>query len=635
MTEGTDSGATEKDGCAGEESQEAGERGRTDSRRFRWKAGNPNTVFGFLILFASPFVMYGVFEWITGSLSQIGGRPLFWNLALFFLIYLAVFGVTSSMRIGYTVLNAFFTFWALAEYFVVSFRSRPILVWDLLAFRTAATVAGNYRYEITAGILTGVCAVVIWTALIWIFPVKPSGRRFRACLAAASAGLFAAGVFSFYTAVLPGSGMGVNMWDPLSSYESQGTLLSTMCAVTYLSVDPPEGYSQAAVTEAVERVEASKEETDLPFASESDIVPTNIICIMNESFSDLRKVGEFETDEPFLSFYDSLSENTVKGDLYVPVFGSMTCNSEFEFLTGNSISFAPEGSVPFQVYMRNPSYSLASILKNHGYRTVGIHPNERTNWNRDQAYAAMGFDEFYGIESFEEPIPRVRYQIADMADYGKIMELTESKQEGEPLFIFDVTMQNHGGYEEDWEATVHLTEYEDMPKTEQYLSVIRESDKALETLLEHYSNVDEPTMIVMFGDHQPAVEEEFFEALYGMPLDQLDYQDLMRRYITPFLIWTNYDTGSMENVSMSAQFLSGAVLERANVELTDYLAFLNQVYQATPVVHIYGYMRNDGVRVSWNGWRDQPEYGMYMDLWYLQYNNMFDKKRMDWVFGGT
>lgn len=42
------------------------------------------------------------------------------------------------------------------------------------------------------------------------------------------------------------------------------------------------------------------------------------------------------------------------------------------------------------------------------------------------------------------------------------------------------------------------------PKVDQYLSLIKKSDTALQELIEYYSQVDEPTIICIFGDHQPS-----------------------------------------------------------------------------------------------------------------------------------
>ena len=162
-------------------------------------------------------------------------------------------------------------------------------------------------------------------------------------------------------------------------------------------------------------------------------------------------------------------------------------------------------------------------------------------------------------------------------------------------------MQNHGGYEDEYEATVHLTDMTDMPMAEQYLSLIRESDQALQYLLEYYSQIDEPTMIVLFGDHQPSIEPEFYETLYGSPISELSPEKLVERYITPFIIWTNYETDCRMDEKMSVQYFPCAILERANLELTDYMCLLDTMYQSAPVVHIFGYYNSDYEWESWTG----------------------------------
>lgn len=585
---------------------------------------------GAALLAAMPAVMYLIFEFITGSLMEIRGIYLVLNLLLFYAVYLVLFAVTNAMRPVYLFLNAVFTVWALAEYYVVLFRARPILLWDVLAIRTAATVSGNYSYEITGRLAAGVILMLIMDVLIWKFPFRMKKGKVHAAAAVLTTAAFAVTVGAGLKTAVEKYQLDVSMWNPEESYETYGTVLCTARMFGYLDVDPPEGYSISAVEGIGQEIRDLKGES-LPWKGADGTVPTNIICIMNESFSELNVIAPFETDKPYLSYYHSLQENCIKGDLYLPVFGSMTSNSEYEFLTGNSMAFAPSGSVPYQIYMRNPTYSLPLILKDLGYRTVAMHPYPAENWNREDAYRAMGFDEFLAGDYFEDS-PVIRNYVSDIGDYDKIIEVTEQKPEGEPLFIFNVTMQNHGGYEEDYESTVHLTEYEDMPMTEQYLSLIRESDEALEYLLEYYSQVEEPTMVVLFGDHQPSVEPEFYDALYGCSIDTLKPEDYLRRYITPFLVWTNYPSESSTEEAFSAQYLSNVVLQRANLPLTDYLYFLNSMQKAAPVVHMLGYYNEEMQWESWTGWRDKKEYPVFHQFEMLQYHNMFEKKRADSLF---
>ena len=177
-----------------------------------------------------------------------------------------------------------------------------------------------------------------------------------------------------------------------------------------------------------------------------------------------------------------------------------------------------------------------------------------------------------------------------------------------------------------------MTDYQDMPMTEQYLSLIRESDQALQYLIEYYENVDEPTMIILFGDHQPSVEDTFYEALYGCSLEEAAGEDYLRRYITPFLVWTNYDTESMLEENLSAMFLSCTILERANLEITDFISFLCFLYRQCPVVHILGYYTSDMVWESWSHWEEKKEYPLFHWFDMLQYHNMFERNRITSLF---
>lgn len=592
----------------------------------KWKKISRTEIISIAVLIATPLLMYVLFEWTTGNLLTVRGIYLVLNLILFVLVYLTAFAVTNSMRFSYLALNVIFFIWSAAEYFVVQFRSRPIMLWDIMAVRTAATVAGNYQYVPSFAMVVSAVVLAVWGILVWKFPVKIHSWKKHLAAAAAMVGITAVGITGFFHDSISRFQIEIGMWDPAASYGEYGYLVSTLRLAGYLTVEAPEGYSASAVRQLQAEIEETKGEMELEWAANTDIIPENIICIMNESFSDLRVIADFATDIPFLSFYDSLSENCIKGEAYVPVFGSMTCNTEYEFLTGNSMAFAPENSVPFQIYTRNPEYSLPLILKNYGYRTVALHPYPKGNWNRETVYEHMGFDEFYGLEYFQDA-PQLRNYTTDQGDYQKIIDLTEEKDEGSPLFIFNVTMQNHGGYEAEYESTVHLTELDDMPMTEQYLSLMRESDLALQYLIEYYSQINEPTMIVLFGDHQPSVETEFYEALYGAPLSELPPEQLLRRYITPFLIWTNYETDSRTDEKMSVMYFSSAILERANLGLTDYTAFLGTLYQSAPVVHMFGYYNSDYEWESWTDWTEKKEYPVFHQLELLQYYNMFGTNR--------
>ncbi|MEY8337747.1 LTA synthase family protein [Lachnospiraceae bacterium 62-35] len=589
-------------------------------------------IVGFLIVLLTPAAMYGIFEYVTGNISRISFLYTLLNLSIYYLIYILLFTMAGSTRLIYPFLNGVLTVMSLAEYYVVEFRGRPIMLGDIMAFRTALTVSANYEYNLTPRLTAAIFSALCLSIAAILYPARLRGWKWHGGAFLAVAMITGLCGIWFYTKGIKSSQIEINMWDPANSYKENGYILSTFYAFSYLSVKPPDGYSPEEAQNIGRMIReeyrpAGPEGTYLWQIPETEAVPENIICIMNESFSDLSINGEFRTNIPYLEYYDSLEENCMKGNLYMPVFGAMTCNSEYEFLTGNAMSFAPPSSVPYQVYADQTVYGLPLTLKSQGYRTVAIHPYPAQNWNREQVFEEMGFDLFLADEDFKD-FPTIRGYISDKGTYDKIIDLTESKQPGERLFVFDITMQNHGGYtQEDYEGQVYLEDFKDMPKTEQYLSLVRESDEALRYLLDYYEKSEESTMIVLFGDHQPGIEEEFYEAVNGKPMEEISEEEYVRRFITPFLIWTNYSMPSEKIDKISAAYLSNIIVERANLQPTDFQIFMDAMYAQAPVIHPLGYYNSSGIWSNWDNWKTKPEYPIFKNYYILAYNNMMARRK--------
>lgn len=577
-----------------------------------------NKWLSWVLFLTAPAFSYLIFESLTGALFMIDGASAVLNLLFYYTLYIVAAVLTGRVRMVVLSLNAVLTTLALAEFYVVRFRARPIMLWDMMAWRTAATVAGQYDYSLPPRNIGLLLLMVLFSVLCWKFPLKlPPGRR---RIAAASAAVLWAGgwLVFFFQFLVPAKSIDVSMWNPVESYESQGYILCTARMFGYLSVVNPEGYQHAAVSQMYSELGTTP--------AGNGTVPVNIICIMNESWSDLSVIADFETDEASFDFYRSMTDNAVKGSVYVPVFGSMTSNSEYEFLTGNSMAFAPEGSVPFQIYMKNHALSPLEMLKEQGYRTIGMHPYPGDNWNRAQAYRSLGFDEFLDEPYFDDA-PRLRGYVSDRGCFEKVIAMTEANDEEEPLFFFVVTMQNHGGYTQEYEPSVRLADGNGFPQTQQYLSLIRETDQALQYLVEYYQDSDQPTLIMMFGDHQPGIEEEFYEFLYGSPLSELSPEHYLRRFKTPYVIWTNYENNLGEPGDFSVVYLFNQVLKAANLPLNGYQTFLEELKEEAPVIHMIGYYDRHGVWQSWTNWRSKESYGWLQKLDWFQYYRMFDRSR--------
>lgn len=269
-------------------------------------------------------------------------------------------------------------------------------------------------------------------------------------------------------------------------------------------------------------------------------------------------------------------ENTVTGNLTVSVCGGNTANTEFEFLTGHTMDYFPVGSIPYQQYISGEIPSVASQLKELGYGTYGMHPYNSTGWNRNKVYPWLGFDEVYFVKDFTGR-RYLRDYVSDKSAYEKIIEVYENKEEGTPAFIFEVTMQNHGGYTEEYEHFTPDVNAEDLnsAQLDQYLSLMKVSDREFKNLVEYFRTQREKTILVFFGDHQPsdAVVRPILR-WNGVNTSNMTVEQASLRYLVPYVIWANYDIEEETEADTDISFLMTKVLERADMPTTAYQNFL-------------------------------------------------------------
>ena len=547
-----------------------------------------------------------------------------------YLCYLMVFAViyALSRRVWVTALagGLIFLVFGIANYFVVQFRGQPILPWDIQGFSTALTVSGGYTYEPTP-LMTVMAMGYLLTVILCVKLdprqepekwVRLAERGVSGCLAAF---LF---VLLFPVNVMSTLGISVWAWNQKTSSEITGITAGFFANIQFLMVDKPEGYSAAEAEEVSE--EAGQLEEPEP-VGDPQTLPT-IIAIMNESFTDMAATGDgsITLSQDNLPFLHALQESgdVVWGTAYSSVYGGNTCNSEYEFLTGNTTAFLPTGSKPYQQYVDHQQTSLVSLLKDtYGYHCTAIHPGQASAWERDEAYEYLGFDEFIDVTKFDVHRRLEHGLTSDLSSYNQVIYEYEHRNKDTPLFLFNVTIQNHGGYEdEDYETTVQIEEAPgEYPQTEQYLSLTKKSDEALEYLIDYFSQQEEPVVILFFGDHWPNLESEFLSLLLGEDSSDLSFENIMREYEVPFLIWANYDLDGEEIEAVSLNYLSGLLLRAAGLEGTDYTNYLENLRQTLPVITAMGVMDSQG---NWYKNGDSTPYDDLLNEYnILEYNNAF------------
>lgn len=548
----------------------------------------------------------------------------FWlNWLLFFAAALLINALTLPW-IGTVSVSVFALVWYIANHFVIQFRNKPIMPADLKALGTAREVVGGYDLTPTWQIIVGVLAVVLWlTMLILVYrrsrPAEKPPLKKRLIQRGICAGI---AVILVVFGVNNSAFDAVNdfQWDAmvLDGFYHEGILLTYVKSVASSHVSMPEGYSRELVNALLKEYQ--------PQTDSGAVHPTRIIMVMNEAFSDLRTVG-LDSSIDVMPFIDSLDANTVEGSLYVSVTGGGTCNTEFEALTGNTLAYMNASAYPYTEYVTKPMFSLASYFRENGYLTEAFHASNATNWNRNIVYPNLGFEIFHSIENYptiEDKNILHRY-ITDATDYA-FVEQRAAANEGKPRFLFNVTIQNHADYDyfEDVPRAETLAPFADsLDQTAQvYLSLIKVSDASVQQLVEQYKDSAEPTMIIFFGDHQPHLSDEACDQIYTSNGYYLDF------FKSKFFIWTSYETETVHNASLSANYLPWLILERGNFPLPPYVQLLEAVHEKYPIISAQGVVTANGeVYDNISYLMDDPLLQAYQ---YVQYAILFDEIDPGW-----
>lgn len=582
-------------------------------------------IINIITVLLSPILTFYLFEYLTHNPFKTMKMPAqILNILLFEILMLLLVTAFGRIRRALMTQTAFFLIVGIANYFVLQFRSAPIMPWDIFSIKTAASVADNFQYTMDKQAILSSIGLIVLLVLEFFLTSKERFINWKIRLSGALVSCLL--LYGFTVMIQADSSVSRfklydKLFTPTTMSYKDGTALAFLMELEYLIVDKPEGYNASEAADQLASYSPSeKEEAN---ATNNENLP-NIIVIMNEAFSDLSVLDDFETNQDYMPFVHSLMENganTKSGYLHVSVLGGNTANTEFEFLTGNSMAFLPQGSIPYQQYMKGEIPSIASYLKEYGYTTVGMHPYHASGWERDTVYPLLGLDTNYFIDDFENA-EIVRKYVSDKADYEKVIEIFEQKEEGEPLFLFNVTMQNHSSYSDSYDNFTPDISVEgaDSDVLNNYLSLIHLSDSSLEFLLSYFEQVDEPTIIVFFGDHQPtnSVVRPIWN-LNGKSDSTLTEEENARRYEVPYIIWANYPIESEHGVDTSANLLGAKVLETAGIPQSSYTAYLSDLSESFPVISAIQAVDADGNAAPINTWNEE-----LLPYRQLQYYMLFD-----------
>ncbi len=560
---------------------------------------------GTILLLIAPAASFLLLEWFTHNPFDIKSKLVGMNLILFYFFYAALLAISGSIRFTVIAGTAVPMLFGIINYFTLDLRGVPVFPWDFASAGIAATVVWKYTFLITWDVAL---IIALYMLIIELGALTEAKVPFTKLIPARAIALvtcvlvlYASGTYIQSNTGVKKLGLYPYLFTPHSVYNRNGAAVAMVYSVQFASIDKPAGYTPGAVESGLEKYGDS--------ASDAEKKP-NVIVIMNEAFSDLRTLDEFETTKPVTPYIDALEDNTVKGTLHVSVKGGNTANTEFEFLTGLSMAFFPQGSIPYQQYVKGETPSLVNQFTTLGYRTVGMHPYIATGWDRDKVYPWFGFSEVYFREAFGGG-EKLRNYFTDKAMYEKIIDMYESDESDDPLFLFGVTMQNHGGYDKLTDDFVPEAFIPDLPEdgvTNVYLKLMNVSDSAFGYLVDYFREAQEDTIILMFGDHQPNDNVvNPITRLTGNTVKTGTLEEQLRRYTVPFVIWANYDIKEETGIELSANYLSSYLFDVAGLPKSPLQGYLSELRESYPVISADHYADGDG-------YHDMKSFGSGDDL---------------------
>ncbi len=569
-------------------------------------------------------IVYTLVQWITANrlLHRLPVGKLIANLVCYYLIVNLFFVLTAHSAWAGVLGGTLLMLLATADYYVYRFKGTELSATDFFAIGTAKNVAGHYSYVPDGRVVT---AWLIWVVCcIGQFLCFPSAARFPWLLRIVAVLLegFLLVVFLVSTRHVRGT-----HWEDEGSH-NYGYFLNFMLGLKSLLGLKPKSYDTERIIALEERLSKSEE-----IVSPRNPLP-DIIVIMNESFADLSVLGqEPETNVPLLPVLRNLKENTIHGYALSSVFGGTTANSEYEFLTGNSMAFFPYGSIPYMQFIHGSSYSLVRELKQQGYQCMATHPYRASGWSRPTVYPAFGFDSV----TFEEAYPKKdtpRGYISDSEMYDYMTRQYEKLSKDGNVFLFGVTVQNHGDYagrSEMVENKVFLKNKPGKyPDVDQYLTLLERSDLALENLLSYFSNVERKVVLCFFGDHLPSLDPSYLKELHRGSFDTLD--DREKTKMVPFFIWANYPINAQETTCTSLNYLSSRLLDVAGIPLSAYRLYLKDLETEIPAINADGYYSKALGHFQPISEAQGREAELLQDYRIMVYNNAIDKRHRSKLF---
>lgn len=556
------------------------------------------------------------------------------NLLPLLLLTGVCFFITRRLWVGVLVTALPFVAALYTNHYKVLYRKEPFSPGDLALAGEAGNMIERYALTPDLWVVLGLALtlLLILCAAVFFRPAKINMKtRVIGAAICVLLALFSQSLYQNKTIYDRLNAPGES-FNPVSASAGKGFLFTFLTDISTVRYQKPEGYSPDVVKEILARYETAD-------ALDPATAP-NVIAIMSEAFFDPSEATKLEFlpgRDPLVNYRKILSRSYY-GKIVVPGFAGGTAATESEFLTGiNTALVSTAMPTVYTSYIKRKTDGLPMLFSRSGYANDAIHPGHPWFYNRQNVYPCLGFDSFVTKDDLPNDVEQVHYYVSDRVTTDLIIDhynayLESPKKDG--YFNFTVTIQNHGPYAEEIVGREpRMVRPEGVSDElyavmDNYMEGLSDADQMLLRLTEYLDTVEEPTVLVFFGDHLPYFDAHFegLQAI-GYDIDPETKSGMLHRYQTPYLIWQNRAARQSSGIvrtgqgpTISANFLSTLVLEQMNVPLPPYYAFLQELRKKVQVIAPTYYMVDGTMTRELDAATEQQlqEYRM------IQYYHLFD-----------
>ncbi|QNU66899.1 sulfatase-like hydrolase/transferase [Ruminiclostridium herbifermentans] len=546
----------------------------------------------FIIEFATRGDLASIFEWIIKAPMQFT-----LSLALQYAIYIVIFAIfkhAGATALFYSVLSVLIAASVGSKREILGV---PLMPWDIMSSLNVAGLMGSInlaQFNFLYNWIFVLSLIIFIAILLVIFIYQKSVFNFSK-KSRIIASILSGAVIVVVFVTLPKAGIEES---PITICEENG-------------------YIRGFIVNAQLWAEMDEESTELAYndnykydftsgEATSDIKP-NVIFIMSEAFWDATLLPNVVFSEDPIPNFHKLQKSAISGEMVSPTYGGLTCNVEFEILTGLSLKYLPYQTTAYTTSIKRDIPAMPSYFKELGYQTIGVHPYEKSFFMRNTVYPMLGIDKF--VTQSEMPDAQIKGgYISDdtFADYI----ISEYEKAEKPVFMYNISMQNHWpytneNYYEDNKFQVQSSknlDNESITALQNYAQGISDADKSLKKVIDYFTNVKEPTVVIFLGDHLPALtdqlgvykklgfidksvnDDDLFKGTEGQNIENrnmlIDNQKILK---TPYLIWFNYKTDIEKGKTLSPNYMGAYVLSKIGMKIPPFYNFLLDYSQKVPV----------------------------------------------------